>query len=150
MKVIFLKDVARVGRRNDLKEVNDGYALNFLIPRGFAEKATDANITKLKQRESEIKIQKEIQNELLEKYLDEIKEKIVSIKVKADDKGHLFSGIHKKEILSALSSLHKATFNEEYIILEKPIKEIGEFEIPIVVREKKSYFKLKIERDASK
>ncbi|MFA5750716.1 MAG: 50S ribosomal protein L9 [Candidatus Paceibacterota bacterium] len=145
MKVIFLKDVPRVGKRNDIKEVNDGYALNFLLPRKLVEKATQNAVFNLQQREKQVKIEKEIQNELLERNLNEIKEKVVTISAKADAKGHLFSGIKKLEILSALENEHKAIISEEYILLDKPIKEVGEYQIPISIKGKKSFFKLVIQ-----
>ena len=56
MKVIFLRDVPRVGRKNDTKEVNDGYAVNFLLPRKLAVVATPKAITELKLRQKEIAI----------------------------------------------------------------------------------------------
>lgn len=142
MKVIFLKDVARVGRRNDVKEVNDGYALNFLFPNKLAEKATPDAIKKLELQKREILVEREVQESLLLKNLEEIKNKTVTFTVKADAKGHLFSGIHKKEILEILYKEHKVNIDEEYIDLEKPIKEVGEFEIPIEIKGKKSFFKL--------
>lgn len=142
MKVIFLKDVPRVGKRHEVKEVNDGYALNFLLPRGLAEKATDKAVMSLELKQKEVKVQREIQDELLQKNLDEIKGKVITIKGKANEKGSLFSAIHKKEILEAMKAEHRAEINEDFIILEKPIKELGEFEIPIEIKGKKSSFKL--------
>lgn len=146
MKVIFLQDVPRVGKRHDIKEVNDGYAINFLFPKNLAESATPKAIANLEKRKKEISIEKEIQEELLEKNLGEIKGKTVTIKAKADEKGHLFSGIHKKEIKEALVKEHRAEVGEEYIALEKPIKEVGEFEIPVSIKNKKSSFKLVVEK----
>ncbi|MDQ3076352.1 MAG: 50S ribosomal protein L9 [bacterium] len=142
MKVIFLKDVPRVGKRHEIKEVNDGYASNFLLPRGLAEKATDKAVASLELRQKEVKVQREIQDELLQKNLDEIKGKVITITGKANEKGSLFSAIHKKEILEAMMKEHRAEINEDFIILEKPIKELGEFEIPIEIKGKKSSFKL--------
>lgn len=142
MKVIFLKDVPRVGKRHEIKEVNDGYALNFLLPNKLAEKATDKAIANLELRQKEVKVQREIQDELLQKNLDEIKDKVITIQGKANEKGSLFSAIHKKEILEAMKKEHRAEINEDFIILEKPIKEVGEFEIPIKIKDKKSSFKL--------
>lgn len=142
MKVIFLKDVPRVGKKHDIKDVNDGYALNFLLPRGLAEKATDKAVANLELRQKEVKVQREIQDELLQKNLDEIKGKVITITGKANEKGSLFSAIHKKEILEAMLKEHRAEINEDFIILDKPIKELGEFEIPIQIKGKKSSFKL--------
>ncbi|OGI61157.1 50S ribosomal protein L9 [Candidatus Nomurabacteria bacterium RIFCSPHIGHO2_01_FULL_38_19] len=153
MKVIFLKDVPRVGKRYDLKDVNDGYAMNFLLPRGLAEPATPKAIAQLEQRKKTIEIEREVQAELLLKNLEEIKGKVLHLQAKADEKGHLFSGIHPKEIVEAMKSEHHADINEEFIILEKPIKAVGEHEIPIEIpvplagKNKKSSFKLVVEKE---
>lgn len=145
MRVIFLKDVPRVGKKYDIKDINDGYAMNFLLPRKLAEVATQKAINELEKRKKEIILEKEIQEELLLKNLEEIKNKIITIKGKANEKGSLFSAIHKKEIIEKMKTEHHAEINEECIILEKPIKETGEFEIPIEIKGKKSSFKLKVE-----
>lgn len=142
MKVIFLKDVVKAGKRNDVKEVNDGYAINFLFPNKLAERATDKSIKELELKKKELTVQREIQEELLVKNLEEIKGKVIIIEAKANEKGSLFSSIHKKEILEAMQKEHRATINEEFLILEKPIKEVGEFEIPINIKGKKSSFQL--------
>lgn len=153
MKVIFLKDVPRVGKRHDIKEVPDGYAMNFLLPRGFAQTATPKAVSLLELRKKEVVIEREVQDNLLLKNLEEIKGKVVTIKGKANEKGSLFSAIHKKEIIEELKHQQRADIAPEFIILEKPIKEIGEFEIPIEVKtaagsgaSKKSFFKLVVEK----
>lgn len=142
MKVIFLQDVPRVGKKYDIKEVNDGYAMNFLVPRKLAEMATPRAVALLESRKREIVVEREVQESLLLKNLEEIKSKIVTIKGKANDQGHLFSAIHKKEIVEAMKNQHHADVSEEFIVLEKPIKEVGEFDIPIEIKNKKSSFKL--------
>lgn len=146
MKVIFLHDVPRVGRKLEVKEVNDGYAMNFLLPRKLAEAATPKAVADLERRKKAIAIEREIQEELLLKNLEEIKGKTVTIKANADDKGHLFSAIRAKTIAEAMKSSHQADISEEFIALEKPVKEIGEFDIPILIKGKKSSFKLIVER----
>ena len=157
MRVIFLQDVSRVGKRHDIKEVNDGYAMNFLLPRRLAQTATPRAVAELEMRKKEIVLEKEVQEDLLMKNLEEIKGKTVTIKVKADEKGHLFAQVHKKEIIEAMKIEHRAEIGEEFIILEKPIKAVGEFEIPIEIKlarnathsvaggDKKSSFKLIVE-----
>lgn len=146
MKVIFLSDVQKVGKKHDVKEVNDGYAMNFLLPRKLAVMATPKAVAELELRKKEIAIEREVQDSLLNKNLEEIKGKTITIKGKANDKGHLFSAIHKKEIVEAMKTQNHADIGEEFIILEKPIKEIGEFEIPISIKGKKSLFKLVVEK----
>jgi len=145
MKVIFLHDVPRVGKKYDIKEINDGYAMNFLIPRKLVMLATPKAVAEIEIRKKEIVVEKEVQEDLLTKNLEEIKDKVVHIKAKADDKGHLFSGIHKKEIVEAMHKEHRADISEEFIILDKPIKAVGEFEIQIQIKNQKSSFKLVVE-----
>ena len=145
MRVIFLKDVSRVGKRHAIKEVNDGYAMNFLFPRKLAESATPKAVAELELRKKEIMIEKEVQEDLLIKNLEEIKGKTLNLSAKADEKGHLFSGIHSKELVEEMKRQHHADISVKFIILEKPIKEVGEFEIPILLKGKKSSFKLIVE-----
>ena len=146
MRVIFLKDIPRVGKKYDIKEVNDGYAINFLLPRKLAVVATPKAVAELEMKKKEIAIEREVQEDLLMKNLEEIKGKVVTIKVKADEKGHLFAQVHKEEIIDGMKEQHHADISEEFIILEKPIKEIGEFEILISIKGKESSFKLMVEK----
>ncbi len=146
MRVIFLKDVPRVGKRHDIKDVNDGYAMNFLLPKKLAEIATPKSVAMLELRAKNIEIEREVEANLLMRNLEEIKGKTLYMKVKADDKGHLFSGIHGKEIAEEMRKQHHAEIGEEFIILERPIKEIGEHEIQISIQNKKSSFKLVVEK----
>ena len=145
MKIIFLNDVPRVGKKYDIKEVNDGYAMNFLLPRKLAVTATPKAVAELEMRKKEIAIEREVQESLLLKNLEAIKDKIITIKAKADEKGHLFAQVHKKEIIEAMKEQNRADIGEEFIVLEKPIKQIGEFEIQIAIKGKKSSFKLVVE-----
>ncbi|MCM2339169.1 MAG: 50S ribosomal protein L9 [Burkholderiales bacterium] len=146
MKVIFLKDVSRVGKKNDIKEVNDGYALNLLFPKKLATPATPKAIAELERRQKEIKIEREVQEDLLNKNLEEIKGKTITIRAKSDDKGHLFSAIHPKILVELMEKECHIQIDEKFIVLEKQIKEIGEFEIPILIKNKKSFFKLIVEK----
>lgn len=145
MKVIFLQDVPRVAKRHDIKDVNDGYAQNLLFPKKLAVPATPKAIKELEIRKKEIVVQKAVQEELLMRNLEELKDKMVTIYAKADEKGHLFSGIHKKELIQEMQKEHHAEISEDAIVLDKPIKQIGEFEIQISIKNKKSTFKLKVE-----
>jgi large subunit ribosomal protein L9 len=145
MKVIFLQDVPRVGKKYDVKEISDGYAVNFLFPRKLAAPATVKAVSELEKRKKNIEIEREVQESLLLKNLEAIKDKAVTITGKANEQGHLFSAIHKDEIIKAMKKQNHADIGEEFIVLEKPIKEVGEFEIPISIKGKKSSFRLIVE-----
>jgi large subunit ribosomal protein L9 len=146
MRVIFLQDVPKVGKRHDVKDINDGYAMNFLLPRKLAVPATPSAIAELEKRKKNVEIERGVQENLLLKNLEEIKDKIITIKGKANEKGSLFKAIHKKEIIEEMHKQQHAEIAEEFIVLEKPIKEVGEFEIPISIKNKNSSFKLVVEK----
>lgn len=148
MKIIFLQDVPRVAKKYDIKEVNDGYALNFLFPKKLATLATSKAIAEIERHKKQIIIEREVQEDLLIKNLEEIKDKTITIKAKADEKGHLFSAIHEKMLVETMEKEYHAQIDKKFIVLEKQIKEIGEFEIPIVIKGKKSSFKLIVEKAA--
>lgn len=147
MRVIFLKDVPRVGKKYDVKEVNDGYAINFLIPRKLVELATPKTLANLEIRKKTIEIEREVQTDLLEKNLEEIKNKVLYMKSKTDEKGHLFSGIRRRDIVDAMKTEYHADIDEGAIKLEKPIKEVGEYEIHLEIMGKKSSFNLIVEKN---
>ena len=146
MKVIFLKDVKRVEKKYDVKEISDGHAVNFLFPRKLAEPATAKSMAEVEKRKKNIEIEREVQESLLLKNLEAIKGQEITILAKADSKGHLFSKIHTKEIVQEMKKQNHADIGEEFIVLEKPIKETGEFDIQISIKGKKSSFKLIVKK----
>ena len=130
MKVILIKDVENLGNAGDVKEVANGYARNFLIPGGYVEVATKSAV----ERAEKIKIEKEkVAKEGL-KGIEEIAEKLESvsiiIKAKADDSGKLYAAIKSKEIFKSLND-KGFKISEDKIVIEKPIKELGDYEVII-------------------
>src|SRR3989344_7923940 len=126
MKIILLKDVAKVGRKYDVKDVSDGFALNMLIPRSLAEPATPQGLKQLEMRKSKNEAEKKIQGDLLLKNLETIKGITVTMKGKANDKGHLFAGITKEILLAEVFKVHHLNLDPESVKLEKSLKETGE------------------------
>jgi len=147
MKIILLKDVPKVGQRYDIKDVPDGYALNFLIPQKLAALATAGKLTEIEQLKKGMAIQKEQDENKLLKNLKALDGLELIIKAKASDKGHLFSKINKKDIIEKMKKDYNIEINEDCIILDESIKEIGEFGIPVAVNNKKAKFKLIVEQD---
>lgn len=125
MKIILTKDIRKIGQKGQIVEVSEGYGRNFLIAKGLG-KAAVGGILKDANNKANLKkknILGKIENEL--KILFEVNKKKFTITVNTSDKGHLFAGVHKKEI-SEVSGL-----DEKNIVLDKDIKEIGEFDIKI-------------------
>jgi large subunit ribosomal protein L9 len=146
MKVILLQNVPKLGQKGDVKNVNDGYALNFLIPQKKAKNATEGEIAKMKHsREMNVQNEKALQSEV-KKILSEIEGKTIKIIEKANEKGHLFAQVHLVEIADAIhEQLDIKKVSEDWINLEKPIKETGEFKINLEAYGKKAILNLVIE-----
>ncbi|MBI4993911.1 50S ribosomal protein L9 [Candidatus Wolfebacteria bacterium] len=133
MKVLFLKDVKNVCRKSDVKEVSDGYARNFLIPKGLAKIATASDIKNLEIKKlTNEKKDKEIKQKL-ESLAKNLADKEFIFKVKTGSKGEVFESVNKETIKNKLfedSGEFKNHGNIE-IDLSKPIKTLGEYFIEI-------------------
>ena len=135
--MIFLKDVARVGQHGTMKEVADGYALNFLIPRGLAIQATPDKVAShlaAQKREGEAKEQ---QNKMISEAVHSLKGIRIEMSAKATEKGGLFKSITAADIGKAVQEQRKVSIPLETIVLAKPIKETGEHAIRIAFGEVK-------------
>ena len=145
MKIILLKDVAKLGRKYDVKDVAEGFALNMLIPRGLAEIATTQGIKKVEAMKSADITDKKIQAELLLKNLEVIKSLTLTMKEKANEKGHLFAGVTKEMLVAEILKVTRLHLDPESIVLEKPIKEVGEHKVRVEVLDKHAEFGVVIE-----
>ena len=144
MKVIFLKDVPKVGNRYDVKEFSDGYANNVLINKGLAIRATPAELAKIDEMRAKNNKIKEMEKEEFNLQIKKAKDVAITLSAKANEKGHLFAGVHKLEIIPAIFKQTRLQINEENIILDKPIKEIGSHEIEVRAGNKSAKFTLDI------
>lgn len=126
MRVILLKDVRGVGSVRDVKNVADGYAVNFLFPNKFAEPATEEKIKQLEAQKQahEAHLQKE-EEELTNK-VRSLQGKTVTISSRATEKGGLFKAVTAKDISKAIREQHSLEIPEHAILLKEPIKTIGE------------------------
>lgn len=145
MKVILKQDIRGVGRKHEVKNVSDGYAVNFLFPKKLAENATPEAIKKLELLKSQNLVEIEIRESLAKKSLEVLKDVVVVLNKKANEKGSLFSSIHKEEILEALKSQKGIDLSPEFINLEKPVKNTGEHKIEVAVGKNKERFTLQIQ-----
>lgn len=147
MKIILLKDVPKIGRRGDIKNISDGYARNFLLPNGFARLATEATI-----KEAAIEKIKDLDNKkkelnLIKSIFEKFKDFRLTIKEKASEAGHLFAGIDEKKIVKALVEAGVKQIDLKNIKLAAPIKQLGEYDIEIEKEQEKGMIKLIIEAE---
>lgn len=129
MKVILTQDIKNLGRKGDIKDVAEGYARNFLLPKKLVEIATDStmkDVEIMKKKESE---EQKNQTEKLKKLAADLNGKEFVVKSK-EKEGKLFGSVSKKDIAKVLSE-GGFEIGEENILLEAPLKRIGKFEVTI-------------------
>jgi len=145
MKVILKENIKGVGNKYEVKDVADGYANNFLIPRKLAEYATPEAARKAEILKSTTLAEKQIRERLTEKQIEMLKGVKIILKKKGNDKGHLFEKIHPAEISQSLKEQAKIEIDPEFLTIEKPIKEIGEHTVGVQIGKNKGEFKVVIE-----
>lgn len=145
MKVIFLHDVPRQGKKYEVKEVSDGFVKNFLFPRKLVEVATDKALARLELMKKAEVSERKIQEDLLEKNIQDLNGVAVVMKEKANELGHLFAGVHKEEIAKAIAETTRLSVKPEMILIDEPIRQTGEFSIEVAIKDKKAKVLLTIE-----
>ncbi len=143
MKVILLKDVKGVGRRHEEKNVSDGYAENFLIPKKLAVPATGGAAGQIKtMKESEAK-HREAEDKKLEAEIQKLLNTNIEVSARANEKDHLFAALTSEKISKLLSD-KGINLPKESVLVEGGIKEIGTHNIKVKVGSKETHFVLKV------
>lgn len=129
MKVILLADVRGQGKKGEMKEVSDGYARNYLLPRNLAIAATADNVNALKLKEKAKAAQMAKEKAAAEENAKRLEGIIVKIPAKAGANGRLFGSITSKEISEALLAQHEIDIEKNKIVQAEPIKSFGGYEV---------------------
>jgi len=131
MKVVLLKDVRNMGKRDDILTVSDGYARNFLFPQKLAAEATPGTLKEIERkraaqdaREAELKAEAQAKAELL-------KNKTITLQVKCGEKGRLYGSVTAAEVAEALEKQHGIKADKRKIDIGDPIRETGVREISV-------------------
>lgn len=131
MKVVLLKDVPKVGKKNQVYDVADGFARNSLLPRGLAVAATPAAIDRAK-REVAAKQEKEATTErAIEELLKRSEAEPLLLSREANEKGSLFRGVRAIDLAEAAKKAYGVDLAERDIILDAPLKEAGAHKIAV-------------------
>lgn len=146
MKVILKQDVKSIGKKDEIHEVSDGYARNFLLPRGLAA-AADANALNTARTKSEAKAHHEAEaRAAAEALAAKIKDRTVTIKVKGGASGKLYGKVTSKDVAEALSKLIGAEIDKKKVDLPSGIKEFGSYDAAVKLYAGVSAgFKVKVE-----
>jgi large subunit ribosomal protein L9 len=130
MKVILLKDIENLGKKYEIKEVSDGYARNYLIPKKLAKVANEKNLEWLERQKEREEKRAEEELKKVQEVASEIDGQEVIIPVKVGEDGQLFESITVQKIYEKLKE-SGFEIKKKQILLESPIKELGEFPVKI-------------------
>lgn len=143
MEIILKKDIQSLGSAGEIKNVSEGYARNFLLPRGFAIIATEREKEKVKvQKEARQKEQVKVGEEM-KRLADSLTQSEIIVKTEANPQGVLFGSIDARKISKLLKQNKGLDISPKSISLGRPIKNIGEYPIDITL-DKKNITQIKL------
>ena len=125
MKVILTQDVKGVGKKDQILEVNDGYARNFLIPKKLGVQASTANLALLKSKQDSRDFKKQEEKKEAEQIKEKLEKIRLDIKVKSGENGKIFGGVTSKEISDVLKDKYSINIDKKKIELKETIKTVG-------------------------
>lgn len=132
MQVILKEDVKDLGKIGDIVEVKDGYARNYLIPRGLAIEANPKNIKALEHERRKIQEAAKKVRLSAEDLRSKISEKTIIIKAKAGEEDRLFGSVTAMDIADALKK-EGIDIDKKKIIIEEPIKRLGDYVVTVKI-----------------
>ena len=125
MKVILKENIKSIGKKDEIVNVSDGYARNFLFTKNLAVEATKSNLAKLKTKKDSEQYKKDQEKEDAEKIAKKLSEIKLEIKVKAGENGKIFGGVSSKEIADRLEQDYDIKIDKKKIELKETIKTLG-------------------------
>ncbi len=149
MKVVLLKDVPKLGRRYEIKEVKSGYARYFILARGLGSIATQSALIQAEIERRRLETALTEKRERLFKEAENLEKTIVRLTCRANELGHLFDGLNANDLAQALRSQTNFDLEPDWITLSRPIKEVGTHIISVSHGETKTSFQLVIEPETS-
>lgn len=143
MKVIFLKDLKKQGKKNEIKEVSDGYATNYLIKNGYAIKYTKTSSDRLDAELEQNKIDEENNIKIANEVKNKLEKEIISFEVSTGKDGRVFGSVSSKQICEKLNK-KGYKIDKKQIVITDSLSSIGMFYVDVVLY-KKVVCKLRIE-----
>ncbi len=131
MKVILTQDIKGQGKKGQLVEVSDGYARNFLMPRGLAQEATKENLNVMHGKQEAEAYKKQMALDDAKELAKKLGELTVEIKAKSGENGKLFGSVTSKEIVEELLGAHHIKIDKKKLVLPDGIKTLGTTEVEI-------------------
>lgn len=133
MKVILIQDVKNLGREGEIKEVSDGYARNFLIPKGLATEATKGNLKEIEEKAIRLQKQKDREKIEAQALVERLDGKSVKIAARVGGGDKLFGAVTAREISEAINKEFKVKLDKKKVDLGDPIKHLGEYPVKLKI-----------------
>jgi large subunit ribosomal protein L9 len=131
VKVILLREIKNLGKEGDIKDVSDGYARNYLIPKGLAAEATANRLKENQEKKLRVQKQKEREKNEAQYFKEQLDGKALTIKVKTGGGNKLFGSVTSREISAIISEQLGISLDKKKIDLAEPIKHLGEYAVKI-------------------
>ena len=132
MRIILRQDVDELGLEGDIVDVANGYGRNYLIPKGMGLEASPQNIKTLELQSKKIEVRRVKAREAAEKIKQNVEGTVLTLLQKSGEEGKLYGSVTSMDIASALEK-QDIVIDRRKILLEKPIKSLGEFEVPVKI-----------------
>ncbi len=136
MKIILLQDVRTLGKKDQIVDINDGYARNFVLPKKLGIEATARNVNEMKLKNANEERLAQQQLAEAQALADKMKGMSVTLYIKAGEGGKTFGSVSTKEIAEAASMQCQLDIDKKKIVLPEPIKAIGTYEVGIKLHQK--------------
>ena len=127
MKVILKEDVKRIGKAGELITVSDGYARNYLFPRGLAIEATSGELKNLKAKQEKEENRVKKQEKEAKNAADKLKDEIIIVKAKVGEGGRLYGSVTNKDIADAIKASTGYDVDKRKIEITEQVKTLGEY-----------------------
>ncbi|MBC7254557.1 MAG: 50S ribosomal protein L9 [Chloroflexi bacterium] len=131
MEVLLLKDVRRLGKAGEIKKVADGYARNYLFPRGLAVMATEAARKELEEQMAAKERRAAAEKARAEKRAQDLQNLVLTFKARAGESGRLYGSITSADIAERLSAIIGDEVDKRKVLLQEPIKEAGRSKVDV-------------------
>lgn len=133
MKVVLLEDVKSLGKKDDIVNVSDGYARNYLFPKNLAAEATTGKLNEISEKKKAMENKKKKELEEAKALAKKLNNREVIVKTKAGSSGKLFGSITGKDIADMIKSQLKILVDKKKIVLDDTIKSIGTHQVEIKI-----------------
>lgn len=133
MKVVLKQDVKTIGKKDELHEVSDGYARNYLFPRGLAMPADAGAMNMVKSKEDAVRHHAEEELAAAKAVAAKLEGQAVKLKAKAGQGGRLFGSVTAKDIAAALTKLTGDEIDKRKVVLDSDIKAFGSYQVEVKV-----------------